>query len=409
MSATLVALPAARQCDAVRFAISGLLPSIALRPESAEEAAVVVAECARRGYALVPWGGGVSLSLETSPPPRYDVALDLGALRRIVTYDPDDFTVTAECGITIADLRAALQAHGQELPIEAAIPAAATLGGALAANASGARRRALGSPRDRILGARFVTGNGDLVRTGGRVVKNVAGHAVHRLLVGSHGGLGVFVEASLKLLPDPPARAIVVHGAYAALVADRERWSGLSRLEPAALTVLGYEAATVEPVLATGAPFTVLTGFEGDPAWVDACIARVVERLGTPVAVRRDAEVSGVWAALANAGERAGPRLTFTVADVTPAAVASIVNHAVAAHMIFHAPAGRLIVWPDPAEANALTLGLAAAGFALIERRGIELDAMLPSAAVLGLRSRIARALDPAGVMAYGARWRSGR
>jgi glycolate oxidase FAD binding subunit len=393
----------------VRFAISGLLPSIALRPESAEEAAAVVAECAHRGYALVPWGGGVSLSLETAPPPRYDVALDLGGLQRILTYDPDDFTVTAECGITIAALRAALDAHGQELPIEAGVPAAATLGGALATNASGARRRALGSPRDRILGARFITGEGGLVRTGGRVVKNVAGHAVHRLLVGSHGGLGVFVEASLKLLPHPPARAVVVHGAYAALLADRTRWAGLARLEPAALTVLGYEAAAAEPGLASGAPFTVITGFEGDPAWVDACIARIVERLGAPVAVRRDAEVPAVWASLANAGERSGPRVTFTVADTSPAAVAAMVNHPAAAHLIFHAPAGRLIAWPDPADASALARDLTVAGFELIERRGIEFDASLPPAAVLGLRSRIARALDPAGVMAYGARWRAGR
>jgi glycolate oxidase FAD binding subunit len=407
MSAPFAALPAARHCDPARFAIGGALPRVALRPQSAEEAAAAVAACSRDGLALAPWGGGVALSLESSPPPRYDVALDLGGLNRITTYDPDDFTVTAECGITLAELRATLAAHGQELPLEAA--AGATLGGVLAANASGARRRALGSPRDRILGARFVTGDGGLVRTGGRVVKNVAGHAVHRLLVGSRGGLGVFVEASLKLPPHPPARALVVHGADAALVSDAARWSGLARLEPAVLTVLGRTAAASHPAFATGAPFTVVTGFEGDPAWVEACTARILERLGAPVSVRRDDEVPPLWAGLADAGERPGPRLAFACADGTPAAIASILLHPAAAHLVFHAPAGRLVLWPEAADLEALAQGLESAGFSLIEQRGAALDTPRIPAAVLGLRARIAQALDPAGTLAYGARWRAGR
>ncbi len=407
MKTAFAALPAACRCDAARFAIGGAQPGVALRPESAGEAAAVLVACSRSGFALVPWGGGVALSHESSPPPRYDVALDLGGLRRITTYDPDDFTVTAECGIPLAELRATLAAHGQELPIEAA--AAATLGGALAANASGARRRALGSPRDRILGARFLTGDGELVRTGGRVVKNVAGHAVHRLLVGSRGGLGVFVEASLKLPPQPPARGLVVHGADAGLVADATRWSGLSRLEPAALTVLGPDAASLHPAFATGAPVTVITGFEGDPAWVDACIGRIVERLGAPVSVRRDAEVPPLWAALADAGEHPGPRLTFATADSAPPAIASLLLHPTGARLVFHAPAGRLILWPGPAGLEGLARGLESSGFSLIEQRGAGIDTPVPPAAVLGLRARIAEALDPAGTMAYGPRWRAGR
>ena len=114
----------------------------------------------------------------------------------------------------------------------------ATLGGVLTANASGPRRRHFGGPRDRILGARFVTGDGVLARTGGRVVKNVAGHAVHRLLVGSHGALGVFVEASLKLPPQPPARLALVWGMDVVQLSDRTRWARWPRREPAVLTVL---------------------------------------------------------------------------------------------------------------------------------------------------------------------------
>ncbi len=180
--------------DPAGYALGGVEPAHALRPASTGEAAEVVRACAVDRLALVPWGGGVALAGERFPG-RYDVALDLGALDRITHYEPDDFTVTAECGVTLATLRAALLAHGHELPLEAAHASRATLGGVLAANASGARRLRFGAPRDRILGARFVTGDGVLARTGGRVVKNVAGHAVHRLLTGSRGGLGVLLEA----------------------------------------------------------------------------------------------------------------------------------------------------------------------------------------------------------------------
>jgi glycolate oxidase FAD binding subunit len=409
MSATLPALPG-RECDRTRYAIARALPTVALKPASADEAAALVRTCSERGLAVVPWGGGVALSLETQPPPRYDVALDVRGLDDLVAYDPDDYTVTAGCGITLAALRAALEARGQELPLEAAAEGAATLGGALAANASGARRRAFGAPRDRILGGRFVTGDGVLARTGGRVVKNVAGHAVHRLLVGSRGGLGVLLEASLKLLPAPPARVAIVHGLPVADLADPARWEGLARREPAVLTVLEGAAASGRAELATGAPCTVVTGFEGDPAWVEAGVAFVEQRLGRAHAIVRGADAAATWRTLSDLGEHPGARLTFGSAHVTPAAFATAAGTP-AARRVLHAPSGRLLEWPaaEPAALPARVRALAAHGFTLTEARGTEPDGPLPPASVLGLRASLAAALDPAGVMAYGARWRAGR
>ena len=116
---------------------------------------IVLRAASRDRLQVVPWGGGVALSRTSAPHP-FDVALDLTGLDRIVDYDPEDFTVTAECGVRIETLRETLAARGQELPLEAPAPWAATLGGALAANASGPRRRHFGSPRDRVLGARFI-------------------------------------------------------------------------------------------------------------------------------------------------------------------------------------------------------------------------------------------------------------
>jgi hypothetical protein len=194
-----VDLSTALAVDPARYAIAGRVPSAALRPASADEVVEAVRACAAERRTIVPWGGGVSL-VRGAALERYDVALDLTGLDRIVEYDPEDFTLTAECGAPIASLRSALGARRQELPLEGAHAERATLGGVLAANTSGPRRLRFGAPRDRILGARFVLGDGTLARSGGKVVKNVAGYAIHRLLCGSRGGLAILL-ASLKVAP----------------------------------------------------------------------------------------------------------------------------------------------------------------------------------------------------------------
>src|SRR5262245_5236680 len=238
---------APRTTEAAKHAMSGGAPRLAWRPESAAEVADAVRQAGADGLKLVPWGGGIALARESAPV-RYDVALDLTALKRVVIYDPDDYTVTVECGITIDELRGTLAAKKQELPLEGAESWGATLGGVLAANASGPRRRAFGAPRDRILGASFVTGDGVLAKSGGGGwVTTVSGPAGHRLLVGSRGSLGVLVQASLKLLPQPPARAALVWSCDAAALADAPRWRDWPRREPAALTVIGRAIAAKNP------------------------------------------------------------------------------------------------------------------------------------------------------------------
>jgi glycolate oxidase FAD binding subunit len=311
-----------------------------------------------------------------------------------------DFTITAECGVTSADLAAALAAHSQELPIEAAEAWGATLGGVLAANASGPRRRMLGAPRDRVLGARFVTGDGVLARTGGRVVKNVAGHAVHRLLVGSRGALGVFVEASLKLPPAPMARVGMVWGLEAATLGNAERWRDWPRREPAVLTVLGSAIANMNPVLASDAPFALLAGFEDDPAWLTSCEAFARDALGASRIKVRDASVPPLWQALTDAEEMPGARLTFTSAHTTPDAIAWLMGKPVAERLVFHAACGRLHVFPTNGEAEALIHEAARHGFTLIDARGVAVPAAAEPPAIALLRKRLRAALDPHGVFA---------
>jgi FAD/FMN-containing dehydrogenase len=397
----LTAAAAPRATDATRFAMSGVAPRLAWRPENAAELADAVRQAAAQELAVVPWGGGVALSRERAPS-RFDVALDVTALKRITVYDPDDYTITAECGLTIDELRAALATHGHELPLEAAESWGATLGGVLAANASGPRRRALGSPRDRILGARFVLGDGTLARTGGRVVKNVAGHAVHRLLVGSRGTLGVFVEASLKLLPQPTGRVAWAWAADAAALADAKRWSAWPRREPAVLTVIGGAIAAKHPVLASDAPFAVVAGFEEDPAWLATCDTFAHETLGAPRLTVRDTSVPTLWQQLTDFEELPGARLTFTCAHVTPDAISFLAGRPIADRLVFHATCGRLHVWPKVDEVAELSRELSARGFTLVDSRGTAAFATEQPAGVALLRNRLRGALDPASVWALG-------
>jgi FAD/FMN-containing dehydrogenase len=404
MDLTSTAPTLAHPVDTARFSMSGKVPRLAWRPESAKEVAEAVSQCVTENLSLVPWGGGVALAREAAPE-RYDVALDLTAMKRVTIYDPEDFTVTAECGITLADLREVLAAKQQELPLEGAEAWGATLGGVLAANASGARRRAFGSPRDRILGARFVAGDGVIAKTGGRVVKNVAGHAVHRLLVGSRGALAVLTEASLKLLPQPPARVAMLWSADAGNLANGERWRDWPRREPAALTVLGRAVAALNPVLASDATYTVVAGFEDHADWAEDCATFARDSLGTPRVKVQDASVPPLWQQLADAEEMPGVRLTFTTSANTPDAIACLQGRPVAERLIFHAACGRLHLWPAAEEAAALVTELAGRGFALIEARGLVLTGNSGNPAIGLLRKRLRAALDPASVLALGSRW----
>jgi len=392
-----------RTVDASRFSMSGRAPRIAWRPENAAEVADAVRQAGADGLKLVPWGGGVALSREPAPE-RFDVALDMSGLKRVAVYDPDDYTVTVECGITIDDLRATLAAKGQELPLEAAESWGATLGGVLAANASGPRRRTFGAPRDRILGASFVTGDGVLAKTGGRVVKNVAGHAVHRLLVGSRGALGVIAQASLKLLPQPPARAALAWGCDAVTLAGAARWRDWPRREPVALTVVGRAIAAKNPVLAADAPFTVVAGFEDDGAWVEDCVEFARRSLGTPRVRVSHSSVLVLWQQVADMEELPGPRLTFTTAANTPDAIAFLSGRPVAERLVFHAPCGRLHMWPAEEEAAGLVKELAGRGFALLEARGVEARS---SNQAPGIRNALRAALDPRETLALGTAWAS--
>ncbi|MBP6251561.1 MAG: glycolate oxidase subunit GlcE [Rubrivivax sp.] len=135
-------------------------------------------------------------------------ALDLGVLAGISSHEPSELVVTVRAGTPLAELEAALAAHGQCLPFEPPrFAAGGTVGGMVAAGLAGPARASVGGVRDYVLGATVLDGRGELLRFGGQVMKNVAGYDVSRLLAGSMGVLGVICEVSLKVLPLPTASA----------------------------------------------------------------------------------------------------------------------------------------------------------------------------------------------------------
>lgn len=137
-----------------------------------------------------------------------DAVLSTRRMRRIVEHAPEDQTVTVEAGLTVDALARELAPHGQRLVLEVTEPERATVGGTIAANVFGPRRMYYGSLKDLILGVTIVRADGIAARAGGKVVKNVAGFDISKLMVGSYGTLALLMSATLRVHPVPEATHI---------------------------------------------------------------------------------------------------------------------------------------------------------------------------------------------------------
>ncbi len=183
-------------------AIDGMSPRSIVRATNEAEVVDAIRGANEGGAAIVICGGATRLRVG-DPPARYDVALDLSAVRGIVEYEPGDLVATVRAGTTLAELAAALTPRGQRWPVEPGLPGRATVGGTLASAAGGPSRLRYFHPRDWVIGARVVLGDGTPVRSGGRVVKNVTGYDLTRLWSGTFGTLVAIVELTLKLTAIP--------------------------------------------------------------------------------------------------------------------------------------------------------------------------------------------------------------
>lgn len=317
------------------YVVEGRTPETAVFPGSLDELRVIVELAADAEVPLVPWGGGTATAVGTpTAPVRSGIVLGLARLNRLVEHEPGDLTATAEAGMTVSAFQAALRARGQWLSLDPPDADRATLGGVMAANASGPRRHLYGTARDLVIGMTVITAEGAVVRAGGKVVKNVAGYDLPKLFVGSYGTLGIMVDVTVKLRPLPEDERLVCvrferlkDGAVAA------RAVMASDLIPNALELLDADAARAIELRATTGGAALVVGFDGLREQVDWQCAELAA-LATPLG---GAEVQPLpaqtWGRLAHAAAAAfgGTPAAVMRLSVLPTQVGDVMEQAAVA------------------------------------------------------------------------------
>jgi len=188
------------------YGVDEIAPTVIAKPSSAEQAAEIVRFAALEKLALIPCGNRTKLGIGM-PPSRYDLALDMTGLNQIVHYDPGDLTLSVDAGTNFNEFAVPLYNQKQFLPLSVPFYFESTIGGIIASGVDSSLRHSYGTARDFLIGAEFVDGTGRFCKSGGRVVKNVSGYDLHKLMIGALGTLGglvllfFFFQAVTPLLP----------------------------------------------------------------------------------------------------------------------------------------------------------------------------------------------------------------
>ncbi len=352
---------------------------VRLDPATPPEAAALVREAARDGVRLAFVGGGTHAVPYAG---KADGILSTRAMRAIVEYAPQDQTVTVEAGMTIAELARVLGANDQRLVLDVAEPERATLGGSIAANAFGARRLRYGSLKDLILGVTMVRADGTPARAGGKVVKNVAGFDLAKLIVGSYGALALITSATLRVHPAPErTRALRVSALSALEVWEFVLATRARQLEPASIVAIRRAGSLV---------YAVDVVLEGFPAGVDAqveslqTLARVagsrVEEIEPQLAFDADRAVRGGGTVRVRCTARPSECARSDAAVTTP-----LLEGLDGASADLYPSLGVTFVAGTPRDATALRDALVAARAELEQRAGALVVEALPGDLLAGL------------------------
>jgi glycolate dehydrogenase FAD-binding subunit len=215
-----------------------------LNPATPEELAAVLGETASRKQTITLLGRSSKTAI-AGPVPASDVTVTTANLKRVLSYEPRDLTISVEAGMPWSELTQMLAKDRQMVPLDPPYAGTATVGGVVASNSSGPRRRLYGTARDNVIGMKFATLEGKIVQSGGMVVKNVAGLDMGKLLIGSFGTLAAIAVVNFKLHPMPPVERhflLIYDSLGEAFEATRKIRSSV--LQPASLDVLNPAAAT---------------------------------------------------------------------------------------------------------------------------------------------------------------------
>ncbi len=290
------------------YSIDEIHPEAVVFPAKVDGVSQVLSLASREKKAVTPRGGGTQMALGNTPS-SVGIVLGISRLNRVLLHEPADLVTSAEAGITLKALQDELAKEGQFLPLEAPLPDSATIGGMLAANASGPSRLAYGTARDWLIGIKVVQPNGVITKSGGRVVKNVAGYDLHRLYTGSLGTLGLIVEANFKIAPLPPDKRTLIATYPSLSDATDSAYELLRRSSiPQALLVINREVMDRLPALGNprDGSASVLALFTGRKSAV---------RRKTDDSVR-DMKRGGAWAVEGISSEEGGDNLWQAVTDL---------------------------------------------------------------------------------------------
>jgi glycolate oxidase FAD binding subunit len=288
-----------------------------IKPQNEPELAAALREAAEAAN-VIQLGGDFSKTRLGGPIAEAPVVISTSALNRVLKFEPRDLTISVQAGVRFAELRSLLAGNRVQLPLDPPFGCDATVGGVVAANSSGPRRRAYGTARDMVIGMKFATLEGKLVQSGGMVVKNVAGLDMAKLMIGSFGTLAAIAVVNFKLAPVQPCAATFVFqfASPAEAVAERDRILA-SPLQPVALDLanglaarrLGFDGAIlvlrVEGCSAVAARYrkelpgaTVFEGDEETSLW-----RRIEEFVPSDLAENEEATVVRVSTKLPRLGE----------------------------------------------------------------------------------------------------------
>ena len=347
-------------------------------------------------------GGG------TRPLGRASNGLRLGTsgLSGIRLYEPGALTLVAGAGTPLAEIEDALAAEGQRLAFEPmdhrgllGTDGTPTIGGVVAANVSGPRRIQAGAARDFLLGVRFVDGQGRIIRNGGRVMKNVTGYDLVKLMAGSYGTLGVLTEVALKVLPAPRCTGVLrLEG-----LRDAEAIAALSRALGAPFEVTG---AAHLPSRENGAPLTLirLEGSEASVAYRAGKMQALLAGVGAFTLDTDPERCAAVWAYVRDVGPFQGRAGDVWRLSVKPTEAPAVVADLPGTEALYDWGGG--LIWllvPDGAGVTApeIHAAVAAAGGHAMRVRGDRSHAMFPplAAPVAALQDGLRGKFDPRGIL----------
>lgn len=376
------------------YALGDRWPRQVAQPATVAEVAEVLAAASHTQAIVVPWGAGTRQFL-TNPPPRYDLALDLRRLDRVIEYHPADLVVMVEAGMPLSAVQAVLAEHSQWLPWDPPAPATATIGGLLATAAWGPLRLGYGSPRDWLLGMRVVLGDGRIAQSGGRVVKNVAGYDTHKLHLGAFGTLGVIAAVTFKVAP-LPERIASVRAVFVTPAAALHAATAIRRppAQPVALTITVAETVTL------------VVRFAG----VAAAVERQLELATAACALAKEVTPSTddreLWAVPSTLDDALVLRIG--VPERMLAAAVDAVTALAPSHLTIFPGLGLMVGrWPVAAATHLPALRQTLAGmdgYAVVERGPAGIDRWGLPPPTIDLMRALRQRWDPAGILNPG-RW----